>query len=191
MSRIYNKQVEAEYFQLLKGLYNKTLIKILVLGPNTKETRPGSQLRKYIARKCKGSKKGQIVPIYAERKRLIKAYTKTVGKYSDFCDYEKKLAYFVDAIVIIPDSAGSLVELGLFALEDDIHRKILVLFSNEYPAPQVPTFINLGPRKSYNRGAATVKDVDYTDKIGAWNIVDDFLSQIRAIVFSTKRLKVE
>jgi len=186
LSRIYNKQVEAEYSQLFEDLYNKTVIKILLLGPNTKETHPGSQLRKYIARKCKG----QRHTLYAERKRLINSYTKMSGKYSDFCDYEKRLAELANAIIIIPDSAGSLVELGLFVFRDDMHEKILVLFSNEYPASCL-NFINLGPRKAYNIRNAWVKDIDYRNKKAAWSIVDDFLDKRKQIVCSRKSLHLE
>ena len=45
------------------------------------------------------------IPILAERKYLINRYLKAVGNredYSDFCDYEIKLAQFVDAVIIIP-----------------------------------------------------------------------------------------
>lgn len=180
MLPIYGKQVEDEYLQDLKDRSNKVRIKVLVLGPNTDAKSNGARLRKYIAVKCK---KEQKIPIYAERKRLMDGYAKEIGKYADFCHYEKDLAVRkMDAIIIIPGSAGSFIELGLFAHVDGIHQKTLVLFNNQFPS-HTPTFINLGPRRSYKIRGADVHDVDYTNKKAVWVIVDDFLARRKAIKF--------
>jgi hypothetical protein len=185
MPKAFDKDVEKEYSDLLKACSDKTKIKVLIFGPNTDTNSSGSILREYIASSCKSPK----VPVYAERKTLIKSYEKQIGKYSDFCDYEKKLAEFVDAIIIIPDSAGSLVELGMLAHETELHTKILVLFNKEYIKPNdPPSFIDIGPRKAYQIRRATISDVDYSDKGTILKIVEDFLDQRKAVIFSKKHL---
>ncbi len=90
-------------------------------------------------------------------------------------------------MIIIPGSAGSLAELGLFSLDDDIHPKTLVLFNKKHVNNNKETFITLGPNISYNTGKATVEPVDYSDLNLVWEIVDDFLDKIKAIKFANSR----
>ena len=173
-----------DYLHELDSQAERIKIKVLLLGPNTDTESPGAKLRKYIATNCAGHR----TAIRGERKDLIAAFKKVMGsKYFDLCSYEQSLAETVDALIIIPASAGSLVELGLFALSENIHPKTLVLFNCLYEEDDSPTFIKLGPKLSYDIRGATVMTVDYLDKEGIWNIVNDFLLKRRAIKFSKKR----
>lgn len=169
----------SEYEDLLIEQAKKIKVNILLLGPNIKKRSLGARLRKYIASRCQG---GQIA-IYGERKDLIETFQKAIGKWADLCTYELHLANWVDAIIIIPNSAGSLVELGMFSLEYGVHPKTLVLFSNRHNPQNKPDFMSLGPKKSYDNGRAFVKPVDYNDKELVWDIVDDFLKKRKAIKF--------
>lgn len=175
-----------EYEDLLIEQAKKRKINILLLGPGINTESAGAELRKYIASKCEGERN----VIYGERDDLINAFKRVIGKYFDLCSYEFHLAkQVVDALIIIPDSAGSLVELGLFSLEDDIHPWTLVLFSSEHNPHNESDFISLGPKRSYDR-VANVKTCDYSDKKLVWDIVDDFLEKMKAIKFSKKRMEL-
>jgi len=175
-----------EYEDLLIEQAKRTKINLLLLGPGINTRSTGARLRKYIASKCKGERNA----IYGERDDLINAFKRVIGKYYDLCSYEFHLATKVDAIIIVPASPGSLVELGLFSLEDDIHPKTLVLFSSDHNPNNEPDFISLGPKKSYGITGATVETVDYSNKKLIWNIVDDFLEKMKAIKFHKKRMEL-
>lgn len=182
MLRNFDDSVLSEYIGHLKEDAKRIKINVLLLGPGTNKEKQGAKLRKYISRKC--NRKSERNAIYGERKDLIEAFQKAI-KYSDLCTYELHLVKnWANAIIIIPDSAGSLVELGLFALEDNIHPKTLVLFSNKYNPHDEPDFISLGPKQSYTNGRAFIETVDYGDKELVWNIVDEFLSKMKSRKFS-------
>lgn len=55
---------------------------------------------------------------------------------------EDIIAKSVDSLLIFPESAGSLAELGLFSASKDICKKMLVVMEPKY---QEPSFIKLGP----------------------------------------------
>jgi len=174
-----------EYEDLLIEQAKNTKINVLLLGPNTNKQESGAKLRRYIKDRCTGERNA----IYGERKDLIKVYKKNIGKYADLCSYEFHLATeVVDAIIIIPDSAGSLVELGMFSRIYKVHPNTLVLFSNDYKQQNKTDFIGLGPKRSYENGRAFVKTVNYRDQGLVWNIVDSFLSIMKAKNFPKKRM---
>jgi len=186
MPNIFDDEIVAEFLQDLEVHQKNLRVRVLVLGPNTSNSSLGSKLRKYIGDKCSSPS----VKVYAERQQLIDTYEKVVGEYADLCAYEQKLAQTVEAIILIPDSAGSLVELGMFALEDeDIHRKTLVLFNSKYSSTD-NNFVNLGPRKAFTVRGADVVDVSYNRKREVWEKVNQFINKRKAILFSKKRLEV-
>ena len=171
----------SEYEDLLIEQAKKIKVNILLLGPCTRSRRPAARLRKYIATRCEGGRNA----IYGERKDLIEVFQKKIGEFANLCIYELHLATeVVDAIIIIPDSAGSLVELGMFSLKYNIHPCTLILFSNKHNPQNEDDFISLGPKRSYN----FVETVDYRDKEVVWNIVDKFLSRMKSEKFGRKRL---
>ena len=177
----------SEYEGLLSEQAQKIKVSVLLLGPCTRSRRPAAILRKYIATNIATRCEGGRNAIYGERKDLIKVFQKRIGEFADLCLYELHLATkVVDAIIIIPDSAGSLVELGMFSLKYDIHRCTLVLFSNKHNPQNEDDFISLGPKRSYN----FVKTVDYRDKEIVWNIVDEFLSRMHSEKFGRKILRL-
>lgn len=160
--------------------FNKTQFSIMVLGPNTDKTTPAAQLRKFIIEKCES----HGVTIKGEHKKLIGAYTRILGAGSHLCGYELYLAKKgVDAVIIIPASAGSWVELGMFALVEDVCQRTLVLFSDKYSDETIPTFIHLGPKLAYKKQGASVQYVDYTEKDLAWTTVAEFVQISKANKF--------
>ena len=172
----------SEYFDSLGEDAKGIKINVLLLGPGLNTGTLGAKLRRYIEGRCKGERNA----IYGERKDLINAFKKEIGKYADLCIYELDLARreWVDALIIIPDSGGSLVELGLFSLVYDIHPNTLVLFSNKHNPQNEDDFINLGPKRSY----IFIETVDYSDKELVWDIVDKFLSRMKSKKFGIKIL---
>ncbi len=94
---------------------------------------------------------------------------------------ELKAAEHVDAIIMIPDSAGSLVELGMFALSPKVREKTIILFKDKYslPAAQL-SFVYLGPTLAYQASNAPIEFLDYRRKELAWQKVKDFLHSKRA-----------
>jgi hypothetical protein len=67
------------------------------------------------------------------------------SKSSDLISLENLLADSVDAIIIIPESAGSFSELGVFACDEKLRKKIICLIDEKYKKDK--SFINLGPLK--------------------------------------------
>lgn len=67
------------------------------------------------------------------------------SKKSDLLSLEGLLAESVDAIVIIPESPGSFAELGAFANDEKLRKKLICLVDIKYKKDK--SFINQGPLK--------------------------------------------
>ncbi len=160
-----------------------TILTVLVLGPNgntapTSDSYKGAQLREHIYQNCDSA--GVGVSVKGELKELVNVAKATMGPRFDLCTYEMYFAKdHCDAIVIVPASAGSFAELGLFALNDSVRSKTMVLFDRQYRYPR-NTFLNLGTGKAYQNNQGVVKYVDYDDPDKVWSMVNDFLNNIRS-----------
>lgn len=157
--------------------WDKTRISIMVFGPNTDGKKIGSSLRKYIIKKC--NEYGVVVR--TEHEAFIDIHSKILGSNRSLCTMELKVAEHVDAIIMIPDSAGSLVELGMFALSPKVREKTIILFKDKYslPAAQL-SFVYLGPTLAYQASNAPIEFLDYRRKELAWQKVKAFLHSKRA-----------
>ena len=169
--------------------YGKTKINVMVLGPNIKKQTPSAKLRKFILDQCRGHR----TAIKGEHKRLIRAFRRTAGSNISLCSMELDIARNeVDAVIIIPDSDGSFVELGLFSLVDEVCHKTLLLFDKKHIAEEGNvdklSFIHLGPKRAYESRRAVVDYVDYSDKESAWLKVDNFLQDFRASKYDKLQL---
>lgn len=81
------------------------------------------------------------------------------GLYRDLATFERHIADISSLIIIILESAGSLVEFGLYSLISDYEDKILVIIDTSYGDD---SFIRLGPAKYLeNIETATTKVVYY------------------------------
>lgn len=161
--------------------YRKTKINVMVLGPKTESPSHSAQLREFIVKQCRE----HVTAIKGEHKQLIRTFQRTVRVNHSLCSMEIDVAINeVDAVIIIPDSAGSFVELGLFCMINDICRKTLVLFNDKYkPREGEPSFMNLGPKLAYESRKAIVDFVDYSDKKSVWKKVDNFLLNFKALKY--------
>lgn len=67
------------------------------------------------------------------------------SKTKDLLSLEGLLADSVDAIVIIPESPGSFAELGAFANDEKLRKKLICVIDKKYQKDK--SFINQGPLK--------------------------------------------
>lgn len=146
-------------------------ISVLVLGPNTRSRKPGAKLRKYIVDQCDKHKR---ITVKGEHKSLIQIFEQVAGEFADLCYYEFDLANRVNALVIIPSSSGSFIELGMFSVLESVCANSLVLFDRNFESHE-DSFVKLGAKRAFdNRGGETIY-IDYTDKEHAWSLVDKYL----------------
>ncbi|RYE12745.1 MAG: UDP-3-O-(3-hydroxymyristoyl)glucosamine N-acyltransferase, partial [Sphingobacteriaceae bacterium] len=96
----------------------------------------------------------------------------------DLLSLENLLAESVDAIVLIPESVGSIAELGAFANDIKLRGKIICVLDERYKKHK--SFINQGP----------VKLIKKTNKDGVIYInPDNIANEIDKIIASVKKLK--
>ncbi len=74
------------------------------------------------------------------------------GKY-DLLSLESLLAQSVDVLVIVVESAGSIAELGAFANDKELRKKILAI--NDITLKKKRSFINQGPIKLLKKASAS------------------------------------
>jgi hypothetical protein len=185
------KQPNIEVAELLQEIEEAILpkigekkIRVLVFGPNISDDKPGSKLREYIIKNCKTY---DHIVVLAEHEEIRQFYEKRFGSANDLCNMEYHLATeknqrqedIVDVIVIIPDSSGSFIELGMFAIIDpekkDLQEKILILFNKDFEPKMTESFIGLGAKTAYDNGKARTRILNYGEKKIAWNEVAEFL----------------
>jgi hypothetical protein len=160
-------------------------IRVLVFGPDLDSIdKPSAKLRKYIIGKCK---EDAYTVVLAEHEEIKKLYDRIFPSANDLCKMEYHLAAakikgsdIIDGIVIIPDSAGSFIELGMLAIDNKLHRKILVLFDKQHESRMIKNFVGLGAKKAYDNGKARTKILNYDDHLIAYNEVSDFLNFVKS-----------
>lgn len=135
-------------------------VPILVLGPSIKGKRlkPPARLRRVLLERCPQ----YGVTVLGEHKSLVRAAKRATRRGHNLCNYEVELALDCELIVIIPASPGSFAEFGLFALQEKIADKSLVLFDKSYM--KRGSFLRDGPRKAYDDGKGHVVYVNYKKK---------------------------
>lgn len=161
-------------------------IRILVLGPGLEDQGPGSDLRNHIIQKCKDARFTVVLTEYIQMQEL---FEKLWGPVNDLCKMEFCLAHekdkntghnIIDGIIILPNSAGSFIELGMFVIEEEIHNKMLVLFNKDHETTITRSFVGKGAKTALDNGRlATTKITDYRDFDGTWSEVSKFLTWIR------------
>jgi len=65
------------------------------------------------------------------------------GLYADLLEFEDDIAHIASLIVIILESAGSIAELGAFAVNDVLNKKLQVFICDDHY--EQDSFIKLGP----------------------------------------------
>ena len=154
-------------------------ITVFLLGPGDSSTSSGKGLREYIRKKC--DKVG--IAVKGEHKDIIEEFNRKTENLLNLCLMEKFIAEEIaDVIVIIPDSPGSLAELGMFVFNKDIYPKTLLLFSKEHDSA-VGNFINDGIRSHYELKKVSIAEVEYSKKLKTWRIIEEFIRPFKAEKF--------
>lgn len=154
-------------------------ITVFLLGPGDSSTSPGKELREYIRKKC--DKVG--IAVKGEHKDIIEEFNRKTKDLLNLCVMEYFIAEEIaDVIVIIPDSPGSLAELGMFVFNRRIYNKTLLLFSKEYDSDD-ESFINDGIKSHYELKKVSIKEVDYSKKLKTWRVVEEFIRPFKAEKF--------
>lgn len=155
---------------------------ILVLGPNMDQSplSDAARLRQAIYQRC--SEYGDAV--MGELKDLIEDARQELGDSYDLCVHEDMLAGDSDVVVIIPEGAGALVELGLFALNENVCAKSVVLLSKSHPRNE--GFVNLGAAPAYRNRNARVLRVDYSEIEEVWQLVREELQRRRVMKLTAR-----
>lgn len=105
----------------------------------------------------------------------------TDGIFKDLVSFELELAAICSLVVIIPESEGSLVELGAFSQLNELSEKSIVICSSKFARDA--SFINLGilrflTAKNPSRVKTYPWDTKRPDSI-APEIIDDVISDIK------------
>jgi hypothetical protein len=160
-----------------------TLIDVLILGPTIERNnrRRSAKLRRVLLERC-STIGGRVIGVIAEHRELIKVARKELRGGYNLCSYEKLLAKQCDLVILLPDSAGSFAELGLFALDDSVCQKSLILFSRNHKNSR--SFIMEGPQRAYRMRGATIKYVDYS-------AVNKVLLSVRAAIDQARMVKAD
>lgn len=160
-------------------------IRVLIFGPDLKNAdKASAKLRKYIIDQCG---KDEYTVVLAEHEEIKQLYEKIFRSANDLCKMEYHLAKakikgidIIDGIVIIPDSEGSFIELGMLVIDDELHDKILVLFNKLYKSEMDSNFVGLGAKSAFDNGKkARTKLINYNSKNVAFKEVTDFLDFLK------------
>lgn len=158
---------------------------VFLLGPGDSDESSGKSLRKYLEKKC--DKYG--VAVKGEHKELVRIFNERTEGLLDLCIMEDWFAReYANAVIIIPYSAGSLVEMGMFTWKPEICSKTMLILSEEFPEEK-ESFINQGTSIHYRAKGGTVTSVDYTKKRKIWKEVWNFLLKYKAEKYEEVLLK--
>ncbi|MDL1978454.1 MAG: retron St85 family effector protein [Deltaproteobacteria bacterium] len=102
-------------------------------------------------------------------------------KHQDLLSLENILADSVDAIVLIIESFGAVAELGAFASNSKLRKKIVCLVDQKYRKKK--SFINYGPlRLLKDKGEGQVVYVEYDN-------ISKSIKAVRRAISKTRKLK--
>ncbi|MBI2916473.1 MAG: hypothetical protein HYY01_00620 [Chloroflexi bacterium] len=139
---------------------------VFVMGPDLTANRPSATLRQELISRCNL----EGLAVKAEHEGVIAAVKRKLKSGFTLTHLEAFMAKDSDLIVIIPDSPGSIAELGYFALRQDLCPKMVILFEKQY-LRQRSSYIAQGPRKAARDFSAEVKFVDYSRPAQVWTRV--------------------
>ncbi|WP_227287144.1 hypothetical protein [Boseongicola sp. H5] len=79
-----------------------------------------------------------------------------------------------DAIIMLPSSPGSFLELGAFALYDDVCRKMLIVVDKKHEKDGL-NYFNSGPIPAAKKKGAQVLFIDYDEHDTCWTSIKEFI----------------
>ncbi|WP_433760935.1 hypothetical protein [Brucella anthropi] len=110
-----------------------------------------------------------------EYKNLIEAANPLLGSRNNAASAELLHAKrSTDAVVMLPSSPGSFLELGAFSLYEDVCSKMLIIIDKKHESDQ-PNYLNTGPIPAAKTRGAKVIFIDYDDHEMCWASVEEFV----------------
>jgi len=183
MADPFEQKLADDFYNFVKGEYDDVKVKVFLCGEGLDagrdiEQQADGNLRAYLKVNVEKQVKGCTVTL-AEHNKLIDAYNRAIGdpthplRKESLTDYELQLAKWADLIVILPSSAGSIAELGMFALAKAITPKLLIFFDQKYG---FQSYIWNGPiRAAAPRGSRVV----VTEYKNADQILETVVNRVR------------
>ena len=155
--------------------------KVFLAGPfiETTGTKPRSGLKNKAKRLRyvlyhKLTNFGWIVTM-GEYNKMIKAADPLLGPRNDAAVAELVHARnSADAIVMLPSSPGSFLELGAFSMYEDVCKKMLIIVDKKHEHDS-PNYFNTGPIPAATKRGAKVLFIDYDDHDACWQDVEQFV----------------
>ena len=118
---------------------------------------------------------GWIVTL-GEYEQLIEAVDPLLGDHNNaaLAEISHAKSSETDAIIMLPSSPGSFLELGAFSHMEDICGKMLVIVDKQYQEHK--NYMNSGPVKAARDNRADVRFMNYTDFEACWEAVEQFVT---------------
>ena len=82
----------------------------------------------------------------------------------------------VHAVIMLPSSPGSFLELGSFCSDDEICSKMLIVVDECYKCEKKTSFLKSGPLKEAERRGTKIEYIKYTDLEYCVRAVSDFVT---------------
>jgi hypothetical protein len=185
--------VEGKFDRFLESARGKAEVRVFLCGKGIDQTKTLLELahakadkRAYLWERLEKEHPGCTV-LLGEHDHLIAAYGRIFQK-SDTKDpksvnlarFEATLSRHVHLIVLFPESAGSLAELGLFACPGGVAEKLFVIV--EKWRETEPTYHNgylaRGPMASVKSAKGRIKYLDYDDLEAIYNAISEVVEGI-------------
>jgi hypothetical protein len=166
----------------------ETPLTVFVCGPavftssGTKSRRRGARIRDFVSKKI--AERGASV-FWGEHRRLRNAGRGIILR--SFTDADREVHFAeksADLILIFPDSAGSVAELGGFSLHEHIAPKMLVVFDASRRLGK--GYVVKAVARAAKSRKAQIEFKDYTQKADVWLIVEQVLTKIQTIKLTSK-----
>jgi len=111
-----------------------------------------------------------------EYEKMIGATAPLLGDQNNaaLAEFDHAKSRRTDAIVMLPSSPGSFLELGSFCHDENICRKMLVIVDAQYRTHK--NYMNTGPIIEAEANGAKIEFIDYSDKDLCWISVEPFVT---------------
>lgn len=142
-------------------------------APRKNSRNTAAVLRHFLLHKL--TKAGWQVTL-GEYEKLIGATAPLLGDQNNaaLAEFDHAKSGRTDAIVMLPSSPGSFLELGSFCHNEDICRKMLVIVDAQYEKHK--NYMNTGPIIEAEENGAKIEFIDYADKDLCWISVEPFVT---------------
>lgn len=162
----------------------ETRVTVFVCGPAVSPaSKPrnadlGSAVRWFISQNVQSA---ESIAVLGEHRKFRKVSPAQIRQFFSDADRERSFARDndVDLVVIFPSSPGSLAELGIFALEKEIARKMLVIMDRKLKHSK--GFVVQAVIRSAKNRRATVRFIDYRHRKKIWEFIEKHLRIVQSI----------